>query len=132
VTVQELQPKIIVLDVEAPAQSARVLMDEAEHARVRTRRDVAWSWRHQLHAEVAALPLHEDAPGAAVALHREPQPIVGRVELKVDGIAERCAVDRLDPVAGAKPGRRSQRAPPDGRDDDAGGAVGSRGAGATH
>ncbi len=132
VAVQERQPEVVVLDVEALAQAARILMDEAEDALVGARRDVARPRRNELEAEVTPLAGHLNAAGVVVALDGQPQPIVGRVELEVDGIAERRAVDGDDPVTRVEPGHGRRRAPPHRGNDDPLGAAVTRGTGWTH
>ena len=79
-------------------------MDEAEHTLVGARRDVTRLRCDQLEAEVAALARHVNAAGPGVTLDRQPEPVVGGVELEVDRVAERRAVDGEDPVPSAEPG----------------------------
>ena len=54
VAVQEREPVVVVLDVEALAHPPRQLVDEAEHALVGAGRDVAGPRRLELDAELAA------------------------------------------------------------------------------
>jgi hypothetical protein len=132
VAVQERQAKVVVLDVEAAPEAARVLMDEAEDAGVRARGDLAGTRRHQVDAEPGSRALELERPPASVAGHRQPQAPLGGVELEVDGVAQRVAVDAQDHVARAQPGAPRRRAGTDGCHHHAGGAVAVNGAARLH
>jgi hypothetical protein len=85
-------------------------MDEAEHALVRTRRDVARSRRRQLEAETGPTARQALHGRHTVALDRQLEPLVAGVELEVDRVAEPVTIDRHDPVAVSEAGRGSRRA----------------------
>ncbi len=119
VAVEEREPEVVVLHVEASPHSLRQLVDEAEHALVGARRDLGGPGRHQLEAERGAAPPEGEGERAAVAQDLEGQALVARVELEVDRVAERVAVDREDAVAGDEPRRGGGRARADRGDDHA-------------
>ena len=110
VAVQERESEVVVLHVEALAHALRELVNEAEHALVRARRDVARARRRQLEPEprpAATQPLRR---GDAVALDGQLEPLVAGVKLEVDRVAQRVAVDRDDPVAARQTRPRGRRA----------------------
>ncbi|PYM06608.1 MAG: hypothetical protein DMD82_08270, partial [Candidatus Rokuibacteriota bacterium] len=100
VAVEEREPVVIVLHVEAPPHTSRKLVDEAEHTLVRAGGDLARPWRLELEAEVAPAPSREPQhrPGAP-ALDLDVQLLLARGELEVDDVAKRLAVDRKQPVS---------------------------------
>ena len=110
VAVEEREPEVVVLHVEASPHSLRQLVDEAEHALVGARRDLGGPGRHELEAELRAAPPEGEGQRAAVAQDLEDQTLVARVELEVDRVAERVAVDREDVVARHEPRRGGGRA----------------------
>ena len=123
VAVQEGEPEVVVLDVEALAHSSRQLVDEAEDALVGAGRDLRRAWRLQLEPQPwPASPEHGRAR-AASALDGHLEPLLARMEVEVDHVAKARAVDGEDAVAGQepRPGRRPPRAhrrhhhPPRGR-----------------
>src|SRR5262249_50136108 len=108
VAVQERQPEVVILHVEAPPHALRELVDEAEHALVRARRDVARARRRQLEPEARSAPLEAPGRRGAAALDRQGQSLVAGVELEIDRVAKRVTVDGDDAVAGppTRPPRR--------------------------
>jgi hypothetical protein len=53
VAVQEREPEVVVLDVQAASQALGQLMDEAEHALVGAGSDIARAGRLELHTQLA-------------------------------------------------------------------------------
>src|SRR5439155_770002 len=104
VAVEERQPEVVVLDVEAPPHPLRELVDEAEHALVRAGRDLARPGRLELDAEIGAAALERKRQRGALALDRERERLLARVEAEVDRVAEPWAVDREDAVAAGEAG----------------------------
>jgi hypothetical protein len=120
VAVQERQPEVVVLDVQALAHAARELVDEAEDALVRAGGDVAGARRLELDAELdpGAAPEPQRVTDA-IALDAQRQPVLATVELEIDGVTQRPAVDRQDAIAGDQPRRRGRGARPHRRHHDA-------------
>ena len=120
VAVQERQPEVVVLDVEALAHPLRQLVDEAEHALVGAGGDLRCAGRLELDAQIGVGSARQaQRVAGAVALDAQGEPRVAAVERKVDGVAQRVAVDGEDPVARHEAGRRRRRAGAHGRDHDA-------------
>src|SRR6185503_314186 len=102
VAVQERETEVVVLDVEALAQSLRQLVDEAEDALVGAGRDLGRLRGLELEAERGAAPLEPRPVRPALPLHRELESLLAGVEVEVDDVAERSPVDGEDAVAGAQ------------------------------
>ena len=109
VSVEKREAKVVVLHVEALPHPARELVDEAEHALVPAGVDLARARRFQLEAKVRPRAPEDSAPLRAPALHGEPQLLVPGVKVKIDDVAEGCAIDGHDAVAGPEPGAGGRR-----------------------
>ena len=111
VAVQEREPEVVVLDVQALAHALRELVDEAEDALVGAGRDLGRARGLELEPELRAAAAEPRGARPPVALDREAQVLLARVEVEVDHVAQGRAVDREDAVPGtqARPGRGRPR-----------------------
>ena len=119
VAVQERQAEVVVLHVEALAHAARQLVDEAEDALVRAGRDLRRLRRLERQSPVGAPALEHRAPLATLADEPQANPRLPALEVKVDGVPERPAVDGHEVVARPEPGGRGRRPRAHARHDDA-------------
>ena len=74
VAVEEREPEVVVLDIEAPAHPAGQLVDEAEYALVAAGVDLARVGRLELEAQVGPRPLQDRAPAPSSALDGQAEP----------------------------------------------------------
>ncbi len=102
IAVEEGEPEIVVLDVEAPPHPPWQLVDEAEDALIGAGRDLRGPGRLELEAEPGGAALEHEAALPPVSLDRETEALLSAVELEVDAVTQRMAVDGQDSVAGAQ------------------------------
>ena len=124
VAVEERQPEVVILDVEAPPHPLRQLVDEAKHALVGAGRNLPSPGRLELDAEIGTAALEGERQRGAVPLHRERERLLARVKAEVDRVPKPVAVDREDPIAAGETGPRGRGARTDAGDDDPGGVSG--------
>ena len=109
VPVEEGQPVVVVLDVEALPQTGRQLMDEAEHALVGARRDLGRRGRLALEAEVPPpLALEDDRARTAAPIDVDREMLLAGLHVEVDEVAQLLPVHPEEPVARTQPGPRGQ------------------------
>jgi len=87
VAVQERQPEVVVLHVEALAHALRELVDEAEDALVGAGGDLGGPRRRELEAEPRSAPGHPHGTLSTVPVEGEVEGLLPRVEVEVDHVA---------------------------------------------
>ena len=109
VAVEERQPVVVVLDVEALAEALRQLVDEAEHALVGACRDLRRLRRLALETEVPApLPLEHDRARASRPVDVDRELLLPGLDVEVDQVPETLPVHPQEPIARLEPGARGQ------------------------
>src|SRR5215475_14507143 len=96
-------------------------MDEAEDALVGAGRDLRWPRCFELEPHSRPTPQQHRVMRLSVPLHDEIEPIVARMEMKVDRVAKPGPVDAEDTVAPPQPRAGCRALVADRADHDAGG-----------